>query len=174
MRLVARREDPSLHDDHPALPTMHTSETELLADVAAVIARPRRTLRSAARAALVGGAAMNAALFALLDRAGLFPDWVLMPGTLQPLGVVRVVVSTVAGIGAGLGVFALLRRRVADPRRLFDRVALAVLVLSFTQPPMVLRDAPVRMWVALCVLHVAATIALLGALRDVEPAGGER
>jgi hypothetical protein len=148
---------------------MHTSETELLADVVTPLVRRRRTYREAVRAALVAGTAMNGVLYLLLDRAGLFPDWVLLPGTFTPLGLGRVVVATVAGVGAGLLGFALLRRRLADPRRLFTRVALVVLALSCTQPPMVLHNAPVRMWVGLCVLHVAATLALLGALRDVAP-----
>jgi hypothetical protein len=149
---------------------MHTSETELLAEVVTPLVRPRRTFREAARAALVAGTATNALLYLLLDRAGLFPDWVLLPGTLTPLGLVRVVVATDVGIGAGLLGFALLRRRLADPRWLFTRVALVVLALSCTQPPMVLQNAPVRMWVGLCVLHVGAALALLGALRDVTPA----
>ena len=149
---------------------MHTSEFELIADVVEPIVRPRRTLRDAARAALTGAVGLNAVLFLLFDRAGLFPDWVLMPGTLKPLGITRVVLSTAAGVGAGLVTFALLRRRVPDPRWLFARVALVILALSFTQPPMVLHSAPVRMWVGLSVLHVVAALALLAALRDVEPA----
>jgi hypothetical protein len=153
---------------------MHTTETELLASAVAPLRRQRRSLRSAATTAIVVGTVANAFLFILGSRAGLFPDWVLIPGTWAPLGLFRVMFATVAGLGVGVAGFALLRRFLADPRRLFGRVAMTLLVLSFTQPPMVLHHAPVRMWVGLCLLHVVAALALLGALRDVEPTAGSR
>lgn len=153
---------------------MDTAETELLTAVAMHTRRRPRTLRDAARTALVVATVANALLFVLGERAGLFPDWVLIPGVWKPVTLVRVLFDTLLGVGVGLGAFALLRLRYADPRRFFQKAALTLLVLSFTQPPLVLRTAPARMVIALCALHAVAALVLLGVLRDVEARRGRQ
>jgi len=138
------------------------------------LARPGAANPSLWRAGLAT-AAMAAAANALLYTAGsqvaLFPQDVLIPGVKAPITLTRVVIATVVGVLGAVATLAVLRRRVARPFAIFQVVAAVVLLVSFTQPSLVLRDAPLRMVLALNALHTMAAALTLLVLRR---AGGDK
>jgi len=133
---------------------------------------PAPSLRRAGAVAVAAAAAANAALYAAGARLDLFPQSVLVPGANAPITLARVVAVTAVCVGVGVATLALIRRRVTRPYATFRVVALVALLLSFTQPSLVLRDAPLRMVLALNALHVAAAAIALLALRRTTGAGG--
>jgi hypothetical protein len=128
------------------------------------------TMTRAAGLAIALADIANSTLYYAGSAAGLFPQDVLIPGLGTPVTIARILTSTTIGVGLGAGVFALLRRRSDRAYRVFSWIALVILVASYTQPPMVLHS-PLRMTLALCVLHTVAAAILLTVLRRV---GGRR
>lgn len=109
----------------------------------------------AAGIAIVGAIVVNVILYLIFAALDLIPEDVeVMNG--QGVTVVPVIFSTFTGVLGGSIVFAVLSRIVANPVRVFQIIALVVLVLSFAQPVVVIQDAPIKMIIALNVLHVAA------------------
>jgi hypothetical protein len=86
--------------------------------------RSRPSLVRRGAVAVVGSAAANALLLALVLATDLVGPFMAL--TYPPV----VFLSVVGALGA-TGVYALLVRRVAEPDRTFRRVAVAVLLLSF-------------------------------------------
>jgi len=123
------------------------------------------TLRRAALHAAAIASAANAAFYLATSQFGFFPQWVLIPGANAPITLTRVIVATALCVAAAVGVYGWMRRRFRDPARTFRWTALVILLLSFTQPPLVLQDAPLRMLLALDVLHVIAAAVVLKVLR---------
>jgi hypothetical protein len=153
-----------------------------LAHIAAPAA-PAAPARAAERSLWAIGAAAvaladlaNALLYLLGTPFDLVPQTVLIPDQ-GPVTLARVLLSTTVGVAAGVATYGAIRRRAARPMPAFRRVALAVLLLSYTQPPLVLRGAPLRMVLTLDALHtVAAAITLWLVARAAAPArsGGPR
>jgi hypothetical protein len=128
------------------------------------------TISRAAGLAIGLADAANSALYYAGSAAGLFPQDVLIPGLGTPVTIARVLTSTTIGVGLGALVFAGVRMRSSRAYRVFCWMALVILIASYTQPPMVLHP-PLRMTLALCVLHTVAAAILLAVLRRV---GGRR
>lgn len=91
-----------------------------------------------ARAALLaalGAAALNAALYQASVAAGIFPRLPFFPaGPGEPMTLGPVLLVSVVAALAGVGVFAVLRRRTRQPFRAFAAVAGVVLLVSFAAP----------------------------------------
>ncbi len=121
-------------------------------------------LRTATAAAIVLADVANSAAYLAGASAGLFPQDVLIPGLGSPVTIARVLVSTTVGVGLGAVGFALLRRFSRRPYRTFRIVAVVLLLASYSQPGMVLH-APIRMVLALNVLHTIAAAVVLWAMR---------
>jgi hypothetical protein len=137
---------------------------------------PERSLWAVGAAAVLLADLANAMLYLAGTPLDLVPQTVLIPGQ-GPVTLARVLLSTTVGVAAGVATYGAIRRRAARPLRAFRRVAVAVLLLSYTQPPLVLRDAPLRMLLTLDVLHtVAAAVTLWLLARAAAPAtpGGRR
>jgi hypothetical protein len=152
-------------------------QTKQTMQTAAALTRPRcQTTPSLARAgatAAITAAVANALLYVAGAPLDLFPQTVLVPGANAPITLARVFVATVVAVAVAAGTLAVLRRRARRPFATFQRVALVVLAVSFTQPPLVLGDAPFRMVLALDALHVVAVAITLWALRGAV-VGGRR
>ncbi len=128
-----------------------------------------RSLWSLGAAAVALAGLANALLYLAGSRFDLVPQTVLIPGQ-GPVTVARVLLSTTVGVAAGVATYAAIRRRAARPMATFRLVALGVLLLSYTQPPLVLRDAPLRMVLTLDALHTVAAAVTLWVLAT----GGRR
>jgi hypothetical protein len=114
------------------------------------------------------GAAMmtalaNAVLYLAAVQAGIFPALRPDPAAGPQMAVELVVLSSLVGVAAGMGVFALVRRYTSDPLRTFHRIAGVVLLVSFAAPftlPGTWMQAMV-----LNVMHVIAAVFVVRAVR---------
>jgi hypothetical protein len=126
--------------------------------------RPTRRLWSSAALAVALADGANSIAYLAGSAAGLFPRDVLIPGLESPVTIARVLVSTTIGTSLGALGFAVVRRFAKRPYPVFRLIALVVLLASYTQPTMVLH-APLRMVIALNVLHTIAAAVVLWAMR---------
>jgi hypothetical protein len=111
-----------------------------------------------------GLAAFASVVIYLLARTiGIPLELSLQPGApLALLPIEMVIFMSVAGALGGTGLYALLRR-VSGGLRIFQMVALAILLLSFAAPLTVNgADASTRM--TLMLMHVAAGVSIIGVL----------
>jgi hypothetical protein len=111
-----------------------------------------------------GLAAFASVVIYLLARMiGIPLELSLQPGAPSALlPIEMVVLMSVAGALGGIGLYALLRR-VSGGVRIFQMVALAILLLSFAAPLTVTgADAGTRM--TLMLMHVATGVSIIGVL----------
>ncbi|GAB3641669.1 DUF6069 family protein [Spirosoma arcticum] len=121
----------------------------------------RRLLTVAPLAGLIA-AAVNAVLFYIGTATGAIPASLIIPNAGQPLTVIPVIVASfVPAIAAGL-LLALLNRFTKRPLRIFNIIAIILLVLSFSSP-FSIPNVPVGMVVILNLMHVVVAGAVLGA-----------
>jgi hypothetical protein len=114
-------------------------------------------LLKAAPLAAVAAAAINAVLFFVGDAIGLMDKNVGIPGpdgSVQPITLLPVVMSSVIPTLVAAGVLALLNRFTANPLRIYGIVTVVLLVLSFANPFLGIPNVPVGMGVWLNVMHV--------------------
>lgn len=134
-------------------------------------ARPKGGSAGAGRAAAVAAAVAagaNATVYLAARAAEVFPPGPFFPSTQDDpmtLGPI-LLVSAVAG-AAGIGVYALLRRLVREPLRVFTWIAMAVLVLSLLGPLAMTGWTAAQAW-TLNLMHVIAAAAVLWQARAVD------
>jgi hypothetical protein len=120
-------------------------------------------------AAAALGAAANAAIFALSIALGIFPSLTFQLDLGAQMSIEPVLLVSAVGALAGIGVFALLRPRVAEPVGVFVRISVAVLLVSFVAP-FVIPGMTMLQAVVLNLLHVVIAAAVVGAvLRTAAP-----
>jgi hypothetical protein len=127
--------------------------------------RSRWRLATSTIAALASANAANALAYLAGSSVGLFPADARIRSLDAPITLVRVFVATTVGVTLAFAAFAVIRRFSAWPYRVFRAIAIAVLLASFTQPPLALVNAPVRMIIALNVLHIIAAVTVLRTIR---------
>lgn len=121
--------------------------------------------------AAVVAAGINALLyFAGAALGGFPPDVLTRMGT--PVTVAPVVFMSVVLILLGTGVYVLLCRFVANPKRWFTILAVAILVVM-AYSPFTLPDAPLLMIVLLEIMHLVAGGAAIYFLTRTTPAQTE-
>lgn len=113
---------------------MTMSETTVVHDRSSAQVRGGRPLWKAGLVAAVLAAVANAVVFGLAVVAGVFPTFTFQPAVGAQMSVEPVLLVSVVGALAGVGAFSVQRERVAEPGRVFLRVAAAVLLLSFVAP----------------------------------------
>jgi hypothetical protein len=113
--------------------------------------------------AAVSAATVNAVLYWAVVAAGIFPTLRLDPAGGSQMAVELVVFSSLVGVAAGVGVFALLQRYARHPLRIFYWIAGVVLVTSFAAP--FTMPGTVMQAMALNVMHVVAAAVVVGAVR---------
>jgi hypothetical protein len=139
--------------------------TALVQERSAGQASAGRSLWKTGLAAGLLAALANALIFALAVAGGVFPSLTFQPDVGAQMSVEPVLLVSVVGALAGVGAFALLRRRVARPVPAFLRVAAVVLLLSFAAPFAVPGAAPLQALV-LNVMHVVvAAVVVRGVMR---------
>ena len=100
------------------------------------------------------GAAISAGLsFVILSTIGAFPQMVQMPPTGEPITLSTVVSTAVIGGLGGVLAFAIINRFTNSPIKIFRRVAIGVLVLSFATP-FTIPGVPAAMLLSLLFMHV--------------------
>ncbi len=110
------------------------SATTLVHDRSDSQLRGSRSLWKTGAVAAVLAAVGNALVFALAVAGGVFPSLTFQLDAGAQMSVEPVLLVSVVGALAGVGAFALLRRRLARPVPIFMRIAAAVLLLSFAAP----------------------------------------
>ncbi len=119
----------------------------------------RKLLTVAPLAGLVA-AAINAVLFYIGTATGAIPADLIIPNAGQPLTIGPVIIASVVPvIVAGL-LLALLNRFTKRPLRIFNVIAVVLLVLSFTSP-FSIPNVPVGMIIILNLMHVVVAGAVL-------------
>ena len=113
-------------------------------------------------------AAINAVLYLLGAALGAFPREVVVPNAGGPMTLMPVVTASVVGVLGGTAVFALLRRFVVRPVRVFVLVAVVVLFLSFVTP-FTIPGAPPAMIAVLEAMHVVVAAVTVWALAKAAP-----
>lgn len=111
--------------------------------------------------AALGAVIINAILFFIADVAGVWDD-ILIPPSDEEMFIVPVMFASIVGITGGTIVFALLNQFSKNPIRIFQIVAVIVLLFSFTNP-LTVPDADLPFILTLEVMHIVAgglTIAL--------------
>lgn len=130
---------------------------------------PFRRIIIAGIAAIIGSAAANALVYFVAAALGALPSSYIIPSAGQPLSLPPVLLLSAVGAVGGTVVFALITRMFRRPVRLFNIIALVVLVLSFATlwgAP----GAPPAMLFTLGLMHVVAAAATMGALTMLAPA----
>lgn len=115
------------------------------------------------------GLALAAALIALLANIilfyigkslGFFPESVLLPNQDQPLTLLPVILSSIMpSLVAGL-IMALLNKYTKNPKKIFNTMAVALLIMSFANP-FFIPGVPMMMAILLNVMHVTVAGSLL-------------
>jgi hypothetical protein len=111
----------------------------------------------------VASAVLNTAIFLAAVAMGIFPSASFVPDPQAGMALGPVVLVSVVGALGGTGVFTLLRRRFAEPMRVFLMLAGAVLVLSFAAPFVIPGMTPAQIWV-LEIMHVVVAATTVGLL----------
>lgn len=112
--------------------------------------------------ALIAAPAANVIVYVIAAALGVLPDSVLVGPMEQPITVIPVIMASLMGAIAGIGVYSVLLRFNKQPRRLFIRLSVIVLVLALI--PTLFISAPVGMILALNIMHFVAAAAIVGAL----------
>lgn len=119
----------------------------------------RKLLTVAPLAGLIA-AAINAVLFYVGTATGAIPANLIIPNAGQPLSIIPVIVASfVPAIAAGL-LLALINRFTKQPLRIFNIIAIILLVFSFSSP-FSIPNVPVGMIVILNLMHVVVAGAVL-------------
>ncbi len=112
--------------------------------------------------ALIAAPAANVIVYVIAAALGVLPDSVLVGPMEQPITVIPVIMASLMGAIAGIGVYSVLLRFNKQSRRLFIRLSVIVLVLALI--PTLFISAPVGMILALNIMHFVAAAAIVGAL----------
>jgi hypothetical protein len=112
--------------------------------------------------ALIAAPAANAIVYVIAAALGAMPESVLVGPMEQPITAVPVIMASLMGAIAGIAVYGALLRFSKQPRRLYFRLAVVVLILALI--PTLFISAPVGMILALNVMHVVAAAVIVGAL----------
>jgi len=105
-------------------------------------------------------AVINVVLFFLGSAAGLLPETVLLPGPNEPLTVIPVIFSSIAGTLAGTVLYVLLCRfSRASSSRIF-RITLLVLGIATLFPPLSIPGAPIGMVLTLELMHIVTIVGM--------------
>ena len=119
----------------------------------------RKLLTLAPLAGLIA-AVINVVLFYIGTATGAIPADLIIPNAGQPLTVIPVIIASfVPAIAAGL-LLALLNRFTKRPLRIFNIIAVILLVFSFSSP-FSIPGVPVGMIVILNLMHVVVAGAVL-------------
>lgn len=129
---------------------------------------PGLPLWKAALLAMGVSAAANTVLYLSGATLGAFPREVGVPNAGGPMTLAPVLVASVVGVLGGTAVFALLRRFIVRPVRVFALVAVIVLFLSFVTP-FTISGAPPAMIAVLEAMHAVVAAVTVWALAKTAP-----
>ncbi len=118
-------------------------------------------LLTVAPLAALAAVAVNAILFFIGKATGLLSDSVLIQPANQPLSLIPVIISSILPTLLTGAVLALLNRFLSAPLRIFNIIAVALLVLSFISPFASIPNVPIGMGVWLNVMHVVVAGAVV-------------
>jgi uncharacterized membrane protein YvlD (DUF360 family) len=114
----------------------------------------------AAAIAGVTAAIINSILYFLFLATGLISNSVFVQDG-QPITVLPVIISSlIPSLLAGV-VFYLLSRYTTNGYRIFSIIAIILLVISFANPFMAIEGVPLKMAIALNVMHIVVVASLL-------------
>lgn len=118
-------------------------------------------LLTVAPLAAIASAAVNAVLFFIGKATGLLSDSVLIQPANQPISLIPVIISSILPTLLAGAVLALLNRFLSAPLRIFNIIAVVLLVLSFASPFASIPNVPIGMGVWLNVMHVVVAGAVV-------------
>ena len=119
-----------------------------------------KSIITAAAVAGVISAVVNSILYFIFHATGVIPDDVYIQEN-QPLTLVPVLISSfIPSLLAGV-VFYLLCRYTQKGFRYFSILAIILLLLSFANPFMAIKNIPLSMGIALNVMHIVVVTSLL-------------
>jgi hypothetical protein len=108
----------------------------------------------------ITAAVINSILFFLFSAIGIISDSIYIQDN-QPLTLLPVVISSIVpSILAGM-VFYLLGRYTRNGYKIFFIIAILLLIVSFANPFMAIKDITISMGVALNVMHIVVVLCLL-------------
>jgi hypothetical protein len=109
----------------------------------------------------IAAAVINAVLFFIGKATGLLSDAVLIQPANEPISLIPVIISSIIPTLLAGGVLALLNRFVSAPLRVFNIIAVVLLLLSFINPFAAIPNVPIGMGVWLNVMHVVVAGAVV-------------
>jgi hypothetical protein len=110
--------------------------------------------------AAIAGSAINAILFFIYHAVGVITDTILVqPG--KPLGVMSVIVASIIPTLIASMVFFLFEKYTQKGFKIFTIVSIALLLLSFLNPFMVIPGVSIGYALALCTMHIVVAGSLL-------------
>lgn len=113
-----------------------------------------KKLLTVAPLAAIAAAAINAVMFFIGKATGLISDTVLIAPRNEPISLIPVLISSILPTLLAGGVLALLNRFVSAPLRVFNIIAVVLLILSFVQPFAMIPNVPAGMGIWLDIMHV--------------------
>jgi Family of unknown function (DUF6069) len=110
--------------------------------------------------AAIAASVINAILFFIYHAAGVITDTILVqPG--KPLGVMSVIVASIIPTLIASMVFFLFEKYTQKGFKIFTIVSIALLLLSFLNPFMVIPGVSIGYALALCTMHIVVAGSLL-------------
>ncbi|MBY0424057.1 MAG: hypothetical protein K2Q22_00340 [Cytophagales bacterium] len=112
--------------------------------------------------AIAAGASVviNSILFFVFHAAGVISDTVFVQPN-QPLTVVPVIISSILPTLIGATVFFLIEKYTNNAFKIFQIVAIVLVVLSFSSPFMAVQGMPIAYGIVLNVMHVVVAYSLV-------------
>jgi hypothetical protein len=129
-----------------------------------------KSIITAAAVAGVISAVFNSILYFIFHAIGAIPDDIYIQEN-QPLTLVPVLISSfIPSLLAGV-VFYLFCRYTQKGFRYFSILAIILLLLSFANPFMAIKNIPLGMGIALCVMHIVVVASLLYFFNRIKAVG---
>lgn len=114
------------------------------------------SLLKVAPLAALASAAINAVLYFIGDSAGLMDKTVGIPGpngSIQPITLFPVILSTIIPTLIAAGVLALINRFAANPLRIYGMVTIVVFLVTLANPFLAMPNLPLNMGIWLDLMH---------------------
>lgn len=104
---------------------------------------------------------INTVLFLLFQNIGWISSEILLPGKNEPITLAAVIMSSIVPTLICAVLLVILNKFSKNPVRAFVMVALTVMIVTFLNPFLAIPNAPLKMSIALDILHLPIPLLLI-------------
>lgn len=127
------------------------------------IKQSRGKLIGASLLGIISAVVANSIVYGIFSTLDAIPDTILSPFNNEPITNISIIIDTTIGtLGASL-VYVGFLAWVKQPIRRYQILSAILLILSFAYP-LLIEDIPLKMYLALNVMHIIAAAVIVGVL----------